>query len=115
VRLLAAFPVLNQFSAKDGWWRYDINPLKRSEFIVGIDVVRHHTDYQLLIFRSRIFIALFFGLVGEFACYFCNKQFFGLIPAFLAIILWCSSPYVLGHGSTIMNDIPAAALAVTSV
>jgi hypothetical protein len=38
-----------------------------------------------------------------------------LIPAFLTLLLWCFSPHVLGHGSTIMNDIPAAALAVASV
>jgi hypothetical protein len=75
VRLFAAFPVRNQFSAKDGWWRYDTNPLKRSEFVVGIDVVRHRSDYQLLLFRSRIFIALFFGLIGVIVCYFVTNNF----------------------------------------
>jgi hypothetical protein len=116
VRLLAVLPVKNELLSRENvWWRYDTSPLKRSEFTVGIDVVRQHPDYQLLIFRSRIVIALFFGLIGAFTCYFYNKQLFGLIPAFIVLVLWCSSPYILGHGSTIMNDVPAAVFAVTSI
>jgi hypothetical protein len=116
VRLLASLPVKNELlSQESAWWRYDTSPLKRSEFTVGIDVVRRHPDYKLLIFRSRILIALFFGLIGTLTCYFYSKQFSGLIPAFLTLLLWCFSPYVLGHGSTIMNDVPSAVFAMTSV
>ncbi|MDR2441656.1 MAG: glycosyltransferase family 39 protein, partial [Planctomycetaceae bacterium] len=116
VRFLAALPVKNELiSRENNWWRYDTSPLKRSEFTVGIDVVRQHPDYKLLIFRSRILIALFFGLIGSLVCYFYSKQFVGVIPAFIVLLLWCFSPYILGHGSTIMNDVPAAVLAVTSI
>ena len=40
VRLLAAYPVKNVLSeSKDGWWKYNTNPLKRSEFSVGANLV----------------------------------------------------------------------------
>jgi 4-amino-4-deoxy-L-arabinose transferase-like glycosyltransferase len=54
-------------------------------------------------------------MIGVLACSFGSKQFFGQVPTFLILLLWCFSPFILGHGATIMPDVPSAALAVTSV
>jgi hypothetical protein len=41
VRLIAVLPVKKELVTQENvWWRYDTNPLKRSEFEIGIDVVR---------------------------------------------------------------------------
>jgi hypothetical protein len=116
VRLLAAFPVKGELLLQENVWRrYNISPLERSEFVVGLDVVCNHPEFKRLIFHARLLTILFFGLVGVLVCFFCGKQFSGLFGGFIVILLWCFSPYVLGHGSTIMNDLPAAAMAISSI
>jgi hypothetical protein len=50
--------------------------------------------------------------------YFCNRfseYVFGLASGLIVILLFCSSTYILGHGTTIMPDVPSATFAVASV
>ncbi len=116
IRLLAAFPVSNILSEeKNGWWRYDTNPLKRAEFLVGLDVAKTRKDYPDLMFMARLWVAIPFGLLGACVCFLGARAIFGQVAGFIALILWCFNPYVIGHGLTIMNDVPAAAMGVATV
>jgi hypothetical protein len=70
VRLLAAYPVKDVLSeSKDGWRQYDTNPLKRSEFTVGVNLVKNRPDYVDLIFKARLWVAIPFGLLGAVICF----------------------------------------------
>src|SRR5207253_541717 len=55
-----------------------------------------------------------FSLLGAVVCYSWSKDLYGMASGFLATILWCFCPNVLGHGALIMPDIPAAAFAAAA-
>ncbi len=116
VRLLAAFPVKDVLAEeRNGWWRYDTDPLKRSEFLVGLDVAKTRKDYTDLMCMARLWVAIPFGLIGAIACFFGARTGFGQAAGIVALFLWSFNPYVLGHGLTIMNDVPAAAMGVAAL
>jgi 4-amino-4-deoxy-L-arabinose transferase-like glycosyltransferase len=58
---------------------------------------------------------MIFILIGGFCCYRWTCSIWEKISGILVLPLFCFSPYVLGHGATIMPDAPSAAFAVTSV
>ncbi|MDO5577054.1 MAG: glycosyltransferase family 39 protein, partial [Fibrobacter sp.] len=115
VRVVAATPVVQRFSKDNSWYRYNTSPHVRSEFVVGIDVVRNRDDYANLMIRSRLAVCVVFGIVGLYFIWKFSESTFCTLAGFIALGLWCSNPYVLGHGATIMPDVPSAALAVTAV
>jgi len=116
VRLCAAYPVIEVLSeSKDGWWRYDVNPLKRSEFFVGVDFAKTRPDYSNLIFKARQWVAIPFGLLVVVVCFTWSRSLLGPIAGFFSLLFWCFNPYILGHSLTIMNDVPAAAVGVAVV
>ncbi|MDR1478206.1 MAG: glycosyltransferase family 39 protein, partial [Planctomycetaceae bacterium] len=116
VRFLVVLPAKGKLASQENvWWRYDTSSLKRSEFEIGIDVVRYRSDYKTLIFQSRLLAILIFGLIGFLTCFYFAKNFAGQIVAIIVLVLYCFSPYILGHGSTIMPDAHSASFAVASV
>jgi hypothetical protein len=116
VRLLAAYPVKDVLSDnKNIWWQYNTNSLERSEFAAGVHFVKTRPDYPDLIYKARLWVAIPFGLLGAFVCFLVARVLFGQIAGLVSLLLWCFSPYILGHGLTIMNDVPAAALGVATV
>ena len=116
VRLLAAYPVKDVLSeSKAGWWQYNTDPLKRSEFSVGVNLVKNRPDYTDLVSKARLWVAIPFGLLGAIACFIGARVLFGQIAGLISLLLWCFNPYILGHGLTIMNDVPAAATGIAAV
>jgi hypothetical protein len=53
-----------------------------------------------------------FGLVGAYICYCWGRTLYSVGAGLTASMLWCFSPYVLGHGSLITADVPAACLGI---
>ena len=115
VRVVAAIPVVGRFSKDNDWYRYDASPHARSEFVLGIDVVRDRDDRMSLLIRSRLFTCVVFGVVGLCFLWKFSESAFDVGAGFVALGLWSSNPYVLGHGATIMPDVPSAELAVAAV
>lgn len=115
VRVVAAIPVAGRFSKDNDWYRYDASPHARSEFVLGIDVVRDRDDRMSLLIRSRLFTCVVFGVVGLCFLWKFSESAFDVGAGFVALGLWSSNPYVLGHGATIMPDVPSAELAVAAV
>ena len=116
VRLLAAYPVKDVLSeSKDGWRQYDTNPLKRSEFTVGVNLVKNRPDYADLIFKARLWVAIPFGLLGAIICFIGARILLGQVAGIVSLLLWCFHPYILGHGLTIMNDVPAATTGIAAI
>ena len=116
VRLLAAYPVKDVLSGdKNAWWQYNTDPLKRSEFLVGANLVKNRHDYPDLISKARMWVAVPFGLLGAFTCFIGARALFGRIAGLVSLLLWCFNPCILGHGLTIMNDVPAAATGIATI
>ena len=51
-----------------------------------------------------------FSILGGYICFCSGRELYEVYAGFLALTLWCFCPYVLGHGSLITPDVPAAAL-----
>ena len=68
-----------------------------------------------LLIRSRLFTCVVFGVVGLCFLWKFSESAFDVGAGFIALGLWSSNPYVLGHGATIMPDVPSAELAVAAV
>lgn len=113
VRAFAALPVLqlepsldpsifDRIATTDG----------REEFVLAQQFVRQNGPG----IRKQVICArlpcLIFGFIGAVVCWRWGLQLFGAPSGLVALSLWCFSPWVLGHGATIMNDVPAAAAAI---
>ncbi|MBN1908518.1 MAG: glycosyltransferase family 39 protein [Pirellulales bacterium] len=56
-----------------------------------------------------------FSVFGAWICLRWAQFLFGNTAGLTALAFWCFSPHILGHGATIMPDVPAAALGVAAV
>lgn len=115
VRSLAALPVLPKFDRDSPDWRHDDpNPLKRCESLVALELISKRPDFRNLVFYARLAV-LPLILVGAIVVFCYAVSLYGRAAAVVAMLLWCFNPYTLGHGCTMMPDVPSAALAVASV
>lgn len=51
-----------------------------------------------------------FSLLGAWICYRWARELYGTAAGLGAMVLWCTSPFMLGYGWTVVADVPAAAL-----
>lgn len=114
VRTCAAFPVVIAWPSTD-WKQYDTNLLLRMEGVIGTDFVRANGGYSLELLCFARWACILFSLLGAWICWHWSQTLGGAGTGLLAIILWCFSPYILGHGSTIMPDVPSAVMGVAAV
>lgn len=111
VRLVASLPVLAANAAVD-WSQYKRDPTARSEFWVGRTFVRANGERSVwLVFLARM-ACLPLALLGAWVCFRWARELHGEWAGLTALALWCSCPLVLGHGSLMTPDVPAAALGV---
>jgi hypothetical protein len=113
VRMIAAAPVLLAEYETD-WRALKGATLPRPEFAVGDDFVRANGAIFFSLLRRARLACLGFSLIGAWACFRWADRLYGPSAAVLALVLWCASPLVAGHGHLITADVPGAALGVLS-
>jgi hypothetical protein len=111
VRSVAAVPAVLAQSYTD-WRTYDTNPLRRAEYDVGIAFLRANDESSVWLTTLARWACIPFSILGGCVCYVWANRLYGPAPGFVALILWVTSPYVLGHAALITPDAHAAALGV---
>ncbi len=113
VRMIATLPVVLT-SPKTDWRRASTAPALRSEFIVGADFIAANHDQARFLFCVARWACIPFSLMGACVCYLWAAQLYGRASGSIALVLWCSSPAILGHAPTIGPDVAAAAFGVAA-
>lgn len=114
VRLLAAAPVLLLHPLLDPS-EFDRPPDGRDEFARAERFLRANSAELRQYFALSRWACISFSLVGAYYSWRFAKSLYGMWAGLISLILWCSCPYIIGHGATVMADVPAAALGVTAV
>jgi hypothetical protein len=109
VRLVAALPVVSlspNYEPDD----YDRAPIGREEYQLGRKFIDENPERTRLYFFVARLACIPFSLIGGWVCWRWASTLFGVRAGLLSLMLWCFCPYVLGNASTIMTDVPAAAM-----
>ncbi|MDR1384892.1 MAG: glycosyltransferase family 39 protein [Planctomycetaceae bacterium] len=114
VRMVAALPVLFCKPKTDWSLNHDIL-VGRDEFPVGNEFIRLNGENSFRYFTLARLFCIPFSILGAVVCYRFGKELYGTTSGFIALILWCFSPTVLGHASTIGPDAHAAACGLLAV
>jgi 4-amino-4-deoxy-L-arabinose transferase-like glycosyltransferase len=114
VRVFAAIPLLT-FEPLLPLGRYDTNRLSRSEYAVGTDFVYANKSSATWLMRASRWTCVFLVLCGGYVCWLWASRLLGRTAGFVALAMWCLSPTILGHASTIMPDAHAAAIGVAAM
>ena len=56
-----------------------------------------------------------FSVLGAYSCWRASRALFGTHSGLIALLLWCSCPYILGHATVITTDVPAAAVGMAAM
>ncbi len=114
VKMLVALPVSLMDPVTD--WNHSAASLEsRNEFPVGVSFIEQNADRSLLLFRAARLACLPFGLLGFWICFRWGRDLHGERGGLLAAALWSLSPLILGHGSLITPDVPAAATGILAI
>ena len=109
VRMVAALPMMLANPDTD-WSNYSLDPLTRSETTVGIDFVNANGYRTFWLYTIGRWACIPFSLMGAAVCFVWARDLYGLRSGLAAMALWCFCPNILGNGSLIMPDVPAARL-----
>lgn len=90
-------------------------PWRRMEFPSGSAWIRADGLGFLNYLRIARLCAIPFSLLAGGLCYAAARALYGIPSAFVALLLWSTSPLVIGHGSLITPDVAAAATAALAV
>jgi hypothetical protein len=113
VRMMAALPAWLTGVEVD-WKNYYDTPGFRPEFPMGEDFLTLHGPGSFQIFTVARWAVIPLVLLGGVICFLWARELYGYRAGFLALTLWVFSPNILGHGSLITSDIPAASMAIAS-
>lgn len=113
VRTVAAVP-LCVASASVDWSSYDQDPLQRSEHRVGHDWVMANGSASASLIATSRWMCIPFSVLGGFCCWCWSTRLYGRYAGLGALLMWCSSPYVLGHAALVIPDAHAAALGLVA-
>lgn len=90
-------------------------PWRRGEFVSGSAWIRAEGAefyYALQLARG---VASLFSVACGWLIYRFARNALGIAPAGIAMVLWCTSPLVLGHGSLITPDVGSATTALLAI
>lgn len=113
VRTVAALPVALLSPGTD-WRRYDTSSLKRSESSVSRDFLAVNGVRSLWFITVARWACVPFSILGGYVCFRWGYKLYGIPAGFLATILWCSCPYILGHAALLTTDAHAAAMGLAA-
>lgn len=107
-KLMAAVPVLLA-GAREDWSRIRPPPA-RPELMVGNDFVTANGPSIFWLVTLGRWGCLPFPVLGAYLCYRWGRELFGSASGWVALLLWCGCPTILGHGALLTADVPAAAV-----
>jgi len=113
VRMIAAVPVLAMNPNTD-WSSYGTHSTQQSQLNVAIDFVKANGQRSFLLYSVGRIACIPFSCLGMAICFIWANDLYGRKSGLLAGGLWCFSPFITGHGSLIMPDVPAASFGVLS-
>ena len=109
VKAVAAVPVAG-LEPKTDWNAIGVEP--RPEIQTGERFAKINSRGVVWYLRVARWMCIPFSILGAYVCYCWGRELYGNVAGLTASILWCFSPYVLGHGSLITADVPAACFGV---
>lgn len=113
VRMVAAIPVL--FASPElRWGEFRPADEMRAEFKVGDDFADANGERIFWLTTIARWACIPFSLLGGWYCCRWAGELFGEPSGIMALVLWCFSPTILGNGSLITADVPAASVSVMS-
>ncbi|MEZ6058851.1 MAG: glycosyltransferase family 39 protein [Planctomycetaceae bacterium] len=86
----------------------------RSEFSAGDRFLELNGPRALWQLKLARWMCVPFSLLGAWTCYRWSRDLFGEAAGFAALLLWCFSPAVLGHGTLITADVASASFFVAT-
>lgn len=113
VKLVAAIPAALG-NPKTDWSQASDGPGVRTEFEMGQDFLRANRPNGAWYFTAGRLLCLPFTVLGGWMCYLWGRSLYGERSGFMACLLWCMSPVVLGWGSTFTPDAAAASLGLVA-
>jgi hypothetical protein len=114
VRAIVTLPVL-VLSPNLDENKFNRPSINRNEFEMGEIFLKENTNKNRLLFIVARLTNLFFILIGIIFCYIYADKLYGKTSGCLVLSILCFSPFFLGHGATIMNDIPTALMGMIAV
>ncbi|MEJ7591375.1 MAG: glycosyltransferase family 39 protein [Planctomycetaceae bacterium] len=114
VKMVAALPVLKMHPVTN-WSSAGSVYGNRNEFLFGSCFVEQNSSRSISLYRAARIACLPFGILGLWMCYRWGCELHGERGGLLAAALWAFSPLILGHGSLITPDVPAAATGMLAI
>lgn len=114
VKMVAALPVL-KMHAVTNWSSAGSVYGSRNEFLFGNSFVEQNSSRSPSLYRAARLACLPFGILGLWMCYRWGCDLHGERGGLLAAVSWAFSPLILGHGSLITPDVPAAATGMLAI
>ncbi|HUY36868.1 MAG TPA: glycosyltransferase family 39 protein [Pirellulales bacterium] len=111
-RMVAAAPVLLFCEPKTDWANYQLDPLSRETIPMGIRFAKANGPRTFFLFTVARWACIPFCLLGAWTCYRWACDLWGCRAGWIAMLLWCFNPFVLGFGALVKPDVPAAAVGV---
>ncbi|NLF76587.1 MAG: glycosyltransferase family 39 protein [Chloroflexi bacterium] len=113
VRLIAALPV-SVVGYKMDWRGYSDAAGSRSEFYLGEKFAELNGGRSFRLFTLARLGSMVFSILGAVVCLLWARDLFGDASGVMALVLWCFSPMILGHGQMITPDVGATALGLAA-
>jgi hypothetical protein len=114
VRSIVTLPVLTLSSNLDEK-KFNRPSINRNEFAMGEIFLKENTDKNHLLFIVARLTNLVFIFIGIVFCYIYANKLYGKISGSVILLIICFSPFFLGHGATIMNDIPTGLIGLVAI
>ncbi len=114
VRMIAAAPVVIA-GCKTDWSKFIDGPRTRPEYAIGSQFVELNGERSVFLTRLARWACIPISLLGGVFCFVWARRLYAAPWAgWIALILWCFDPLILGNGSLITNDVAAAAFGVAA-
>lgn len=113
VRMVAALPV-TCLSPAVNWSHYDSSPLARSDLDVSREFLEGNGVRSLWFFVVARWACIPFSVLGGYICFRWARELYGTPCGLVALLFWCSCPYILGHASLFSPDAHSAAMGVAA-
>jgi hypothetical protein len=102
-------------SPEFAWHRYEQGSSQRLEGNVGWDFMQMNASRASWIVTVARWGCIPFALIGAWMCLHWSTVVYGSKAGMMAFVLWCFSPYFLGHLILVAPDGPAAAMSTAAV